>query len=109
MHVTVAGEGTIRLVGRLDARAAADVREALHAELAARRRRVVVDLGGVELLDVTGLGVLVGAHRRGQQQGTELVLRDAPPRVARLLSRIRLDRVIPVERLIPVERRSVPA
>ncbi len=103
MQVSMAGDGTIRLLGRFDARAAAAVREALHAELAAGRHRVVVDLAGVELLDVTGLGVLVGAHRRAQLQDTELVLRDAPPRVARLLSRIRLDRVI------PVERRSVPA
>ena len=97
MHVTMAGDGTVQLVGRLDGRAAAAVREALHAELAAGRRRVVVDLDGVELLDITGLGVLVGAHRRAEKQGTELVLRNAPPRIARLLSRIRLHRVIPFE------------
>ena len=103
MKVSLADDGTIRLLGRFDARAAAAVREALHGELAAGRPRVVVDLAGVELLDVTGLGVLVGAHRRARLQGTELVLRNAPPRVARLLYRIRLDRVIPVERL------SIPA
>lgn len=92
------------LAGRLDARGAAPARDALHAALAGGSGRLVVDLSGVELLDATGLGVLVGAHRRARLDGRELVLRDAPPRVARLLSVTRLDRVITVER-----RRSVPA
>ena len=64
----------------------------------------MVDLSGVELLDATGLGVLAGAHRRARLQDRELVLRDARPRVARLLSLTRLDRVITVERR-PVRRR----
>jgi anti-sigma B factor antagonist len=92
---TTAGEVT--LVGRLDARAAGPVRDALHSALAAGRGRLVVDLSGVELLDATGLGVLVGAHRRARLDGRELVLRGASFRVARLLKVTRLDRVITVE------------
>lgn len=103
MQVMMAEDGAIVLVGRLDGRSAADVREALHAGLAAGRPRVVVDLAGVELLDATGLGVLVGAHRRAQMCGTELILRDASRRVARLLALTRIDRIIPVERTaVPV-------
>ncbi len=93
------GEGElVVLSGRLDARGAAPARDALHAALGAGSGRLVVDLSGVELLDATGLGVLVGAHRRARLEGRELVLSDAPPRVARLLSLTRLDRVITVER-----------
>ncbi len=99
------GEGElVVLSGRLDARGAAPARDALHAALGAGSGRLVVDLSGVELLDATGLGVLVGAHRRARLEGRELVLSDAPPRVARLLSLTRLDRVITVER-----QRAVPA
>jgi anti-sigma B factor antagonist len=98
MQVTMAEDGTIALAGRLDGRSAADVRETLHAQLAAGRARLVVDLAGVELIDATGLGVLVGAHRRARLSGIELVLRDATPRVARLLALTRVDRVIPHER-----------
>lgn len=94
----------VTLSGRLDARGAAPARDALHAALAAGSGRLVVDLSGVELLDATGLGVLVGAHRRARLAGRELVLRDAPPRVARLLSLTRVDRVVTVE-----HRRTVPA
>jgi anti-sigma B factor antagonist len=104
MRAKVTDEGEVELVGRLDVRGAAPAREALHEALAGGDGRLVVDLSGVELLDATGLGVLVGAHRRARLQGRELVLRDAGPRVARLLSLTRLDRVIAVER-----RGSVPA
>lgn len=99
----VDGERVV-LSGRLDARGAAPARDALHAALAAGSGRLVVDLSRVELLDATGLGVLVGAHRRARLDGRELVLSDAPPRVARLLSLTRVDRVITVER-----RQSVSA
>lgn len=92
------------LTGRLDARGAGPARDALHTALTTGSGRLVVDLSGVELLDATGLGVLVGAHRRARLDGRELVLADAPPRVARILSLTRLDRVIAVE-----HRRAVPA
>jgi anti-sigma B factor antagonist len=97
-------DGGVVLVGRLDVRGAAAAREALHAALAGGEGRLFVDLSGVELLDATGLGVLVGVHRRARLQDRELVLCDAGPRVARLLSLTRLDRIIAVER-----RRSVLA
>jgi anti-sigma B factor antagonist len=84
------------LTGRLDARHAAAARDALHDALDAGAGRLVVDLSGVELLDATGLGVLVGAHRRARLDGRELVLQGMPPRIARLLSRTRLSRVIVV-------------
>jgi anti-anti-sigma factor len=100
MDVTVQQAGSsdeVLLSGRLDARAASPVRDTLHAVLAAGSGRLVVDMSEVELLDATGLGVLVGAHRRARLDGRELVLRGAPARVVRLLRRTRLDRVITLE------------
>ena len=104
MRTMVTDGGGVVLLGRLDVRGAGAAREALHEALARGEGRLLVDLSGVELLDATGLGVLVGAHRRARLQDRELVLCDARPRVARLLSLTRLDRVIAVER-----RRSVLA
>ena len=104
MRARVTDDGGVELVGRLDVRGAAAAREALHEALGRGDGRVLVDLSGVELLDATGLGVLVGAHRQARLQGRELVLCDARPRVARLLTLTRLDRVIAMER-----RRSVLA
>lgn len=90
-------DGVLVLSGRLDARRAGTARDALHAALDEGAGRLVVDLCDVDLVDMTGLGVLVGAHRRARLDGRELVLRGTPPRVARLLARTRLDRVIALE------------
>jgi anti-sigma B factor antagonist len=92
MQVTVQRTGIVDevlLTGRLDGRSAGEVRDTLHAALAAGSGRLVVDLTGVELLDATGLGA--------RQSGRELVLRGASTRVGRLLRLTRLDRVIPLE------------
>lgn len=100
MQVTVRRTGTVDevlLAGRLDARAAGDVRDTLHAVLAVGSDRLVVDLSGLELLDATGLGVLVGAHHRARRDGRELVLRGTPTRIARLLRMSRLHRVLILE------------
>ena len=82
------------LQGRLDVAAAADVRLALADAVEAGSGDLVLDLSGVDAVDATGLGVLVGAHRRAGRCGRTLVLRDVPPAAARLLRRTRLDRVL---------------
>jgi anti-sigma B factor antagonist len=94
---TTSDGAVVVLGGRLDARHAAQARDALHGALAAGTGDLVVDLSAVELIDATGLGVLVGAHRRARLEGRDLVLRGIPPRVGRLLARTRLGRVLTVE------------
>lgn len=97
MNATVLDGQLVTLTGRLDVTGTSAAREALHAALAAGSGPLVVDLSGVELLDATGLGVLIGSHRRARAAGRWLVLRDAAPRVARLLWLTRVDRIIAVE------------
>ena len=88
----------LALVGRLDVHAAADVRLALVDALAAGTGVLQVDLDAVTAVDATGLGVLVGAHRRAGRAGRVLVLRDPSPAVVRVLFLTRLERVLQVER-----------
>jgi anti-sigma B factor antagonist len=97
LATTVVDGQLITLVGRLDVIGAGAAREALHAAVGTGSGPLVVDLAGVELLDATGLGVLIGSHRRARLAGRLLVLRDASPRVARLLWLTRVDRIIAVE------------
>ncbi|CAN5328465.1 hypothetical protein BH24ACT10_BH24ACT10_08780 [soil metagenome] len=84
----------LHLVGRLDVSAATDARLALAAAVDAGQGDLVLDLTGLQAVDATGLGVLVGAHRRAVRQGRTLVLHDAPAPVARVLRLTRLDRVL---------------
>jgi anti-anti-sigma factor len=95
----VLDDGTIvSLSGRLDVHVAADVRLALAAAVDRGAGELVVDLTDLESVDATGLGVLVGAHRRAQRAGRTLVLTDVPASVGRLLLVTRLDRVLRTRR-----------
>lgn len=82
------------LTGRLDVHVAADVRLALAEAVDAGSGDLVVDLAGLEAVDATGLGVLVGAHRRAQRAGRTLILEGVPAPVGRLLLVTRLDKVL---------------
>jgi anti-anti-sigma factor len=97
------------VVGRLDVTTAADLRAHLLAVLdagAAERLEasengddLVVDLSGVDTVDMVGVGLLVGVHRQAQRRGRRLVLTGVPPRVMRLLTATRLRRVLAVRDL----------
>ena len=101
MVVSIASGHEIALAGRLDAHSVADVRDALHAAIDAGRGDLVVDVSAVELVDAIGLGVLVGADRRAKRLGRRVVLRDAGPRLLRILRATRLHRVLTVEARVP--------
>jgi anti-sigma B factor antagonist len=81
------GGGTLvfRLRGSLDIETAPTVRAAL-SEADSRAMFTIVDLKELEFLDSTGLGVLIGAHRRTAEHGGSfrLVVSDGP--ILRLLS-----------------------
>jgi anti-sigma B factor antagonist len=99
MVVDVARGYELALSGRLDVSAVAEVRAALHQAIDCGTGDLVVDLSGVELLDATGLGVLLGADRRAKQVDRRIVLRDASPRVLRILRVTRLHRVLTLDRM----------
>jgi anti-anti-sigma factor len=93
LDVAVPGS-TVLVVGRLDVHAAADVRVELARQVVLGSGELVLDLAGVTGVDATGLGLLVGAHRRAGRAGRVLVLQDVPAPVGRLLLLTRLDRVL---------------
>jgi anti-sigma B factor antagonist len=102
MVVSVASGCEIALEGRLDARSVADVRAALWAAIDAGAGDLVVDVSGVETVDATGLGMLLGADQRAKLAGRRLIFRDAAPRVLRLLRATRLNRVLTLEEPLAV-------
>jgi len=88
----------IAISGRLGATTVADVRNGLANEIERGTGDLVVDLHDVELVDATGLGVLVGAHRRADRAGRRVVLRRIPDRIDRLLVATKLHRVLCIDR-----------
>ncbi len=87
----------VTLRGRLDATGAASARELLHRALdidAPPGTPLVVDMSGVDLVDATGLGVLVGAQHRASRLGRDLTLRGLDDRFVRSLCRAGMWRVL---------------
>ncbi|HVU75188.1 MAG TPA: STAS domain-containing protein [Mycobacteriales bacterium] len=102
MHVTVdVTEGVLHVSGRVDVLTVAELREALHTAVDAGVGDLIVDVGGLELVDATGLGALLSAHRRARRAGRRLVLRAVGPDLHRVLHRTRLDRIIALEPAAP--------
>lgn len=79
----VEGGTVVQVRGDLDCYTAPQLRNVL-LELADGPRRVIVDVGGSNFIDSTGLGVLVGGLKRLRQQGGDMVLRAPSPSTTRL-------------------------
>ena len=83
-----------KLRGSLDLATSPTIRAALTDAADKGKRHIVVDLTQLEFLDSTGLGALIGAHRRASEHGGtfRLIVSDGP--IARLLNITGLIRVI---------------
>jgi anti-anti-sigma factor len=93
----VDGGVTLALRGDLDLATADDLRSAVTP--ADRSRSVRLDLGGVEFLDSSGIGALIGIKRELQEAGGVLVVTRVSDRVRRALELIRMDSFFDVDRL----------
>ena len=74
------------LRGSLDLATAPTVRAALSEATETSSHDLIIDLTQLEFLDSTGLGVLIGAHRRAAERGGSfrLIVSDGP--ISRLLN-----------------------
>jgi anti-sigma B factor antagonist len=96
----------VRAVGEWDLANAEALAEMLEEHEKAGRRFVRLDVSAVSFLDCTCLDVLVTAHRRLLAARGTLVLTGVTPRLTRLLSLARLDRVMLTTSLSDLDARS---
>jgi anti-anti-sigma factor len=85
MH-TARGDDVVRLSGLLDARRAAETRQALYARIQGGDGDLVVDLTEVESIDATVMTVLGAAAVRLHRMGRHVVLRGCRPALRRLFA-----------------------
>ena len=85
-----------RLRGSLDVATSPSVRAALMQTASEGNHEIVVDLTKLEFLDSTGLGALIGAHRRALENGGKVRLAVGDGPIQRLLNITGLIRVFPV-------------
>jgi anti-sigma B factor antagonist len=88
------GRAVVEAAGEIDAYTAPRLRAVLEELPAPARYRVVVEMSRVSFMDSSGLGVLVGAHKRARNGGGALALAGASDRVLRVLRVTGLVRIL---------------
>ena len=90
------GALVVRPEGELDHDSVGPLREALERAVADPPGRVVVDCGGLDFCDSTGLNLLLRAHTAALRAGLPLLLAAPGPVVARMLQITGADEVLDV-------------
>ncbi len=88
IDVTSVGGGAVRifaLSGTLDIATSPSLRAALIEAADRGEHEIVVDLSQLEFLDSTGLGALIGAHKRAAEHGGSIRLVALEGQILRLL------------------------
>ncbi|GAA1695551.1 anti-sigma factor antagonist BldG [Microbacterium sediminicola] len=80
--------------GRITASTAPSLRSTIDALVADGTPRIVLDMAGVEFIDSTGLGVLIGGLKSTRTAGGDLRIAAVPDVVRRVLTLTNLDRVL---------------
>jgi anti-sigma B factor antagonist len=84
---------TLSIGGTLDAVSAPEIRPTIDEIVVAKRKKVIVDLSGLDLIDSSGVAVIVSLFKRVRANGGEVRVtgvRDQPLAIFKLL---RMDRV----------------
>ena len=99
LSTTATGPTTVlHLAGDLDLATCGQLRGRIRDVLdSGRVRRLVLDVAGLEFVDVSGLNVIVDAQRILIDDGGVLALRSPRPMLVRMLTLLALDEVVPIE------------
>jgi stage II sporulation protein AA (anti-sigma F factor antagonist) len=88
-----------RLVGELDLSSAPEFKERVERELRATGEpNLVLNLRGLEFVDSTGLGAILGRMRHITAGGGTMALASVPPKVLSMLEMAGLSSMLPIVR-----------
>ncbi|MBO5269735.1 MAG: anti-sigma factor antagonist [Clostridia bacterium] len=89
---------TVSLTGEIDHHAAARVREEIDAQIyRTRPKRTLLDLSGIEFMDSSGLGLIMGRIALMRKLGGETVLYHPTEKVLRIVRLSGLERMMKIE------------
>jgi anti-sigma B factor antagonist len=91
----------IRVAGEIDVFTASQLRETVVDLIASGVAHVVADLRAVDFLDSTGLGAIVGGHKRLRTIDGSLILAASPDRILRLFRITGLDQAFSLSPSVP--------
>jgi anti-sigma B factor antagonist len=92
----LAGWTVVSVYGEIDVATSPDMRESLIELINGGHHQLVLDLEGVDFLDSTGLGTIIGALKRARTHGGDLRLVCTETRITRLFEITGLDKAVPL-------------
>ncbi|MCW3038427.1 MAG: anti-sigma-factor antagonist [Solirubrobacterales bacterium] len=90
------GVRVLAVHGRIDVSSAMTLRDLLGAQIDSPAARVLVDLSDVALIDSSGIGILVTAHRRAFGQGANFAIAAPAAAVARVFAMTRTNKLLAI-------------
>ncbi len=92
------GIAVARLHGEVDHHSAAELRRVLDDYICRHRPSVLcLDTSGIDFMDSSGLGLIMGRHALMQRSGGELVLFHPSPSVLRMVRLAGMERIVKIE------------
>ena len=84
----------IVLEGEVDIATSQSLRDRLKEKYDERKASFCMDLAGLNYIDSTGLGVIIGAFGRMQEEGNKICISNPKENVAKLLRITNLDKIL---------------
>ena len=94
---TESGVTVIAVTGVIDVASSLELRDTLAPALGTAGARVLLDLSSVSLIDSSGIGILIGAHRQAEGTGAMLVLAAPAGPAARVFELTRTNKLLRIE------------
>lgn len=89
---------TLAVTGEIDVSNADTFREALNKLIAPDRKAVIVDMTKVPYIDSTGIGVLMGATHRAEEENVKLTVVCPHENILRVLSMLGVDQQLDIRK-----------
>ena len=87
------------LKGEIDHHSAVAIRTHIDEELYAKRPvLLIIDVGNVDFMDSSGLGLIMGRLAKANEIGTNLIVSHPSARAVKMLKMAGLDRMIPIQK-----------
>ncbi|MBR2346041.1 MAG: anti-sigma factor antagonist [Clostridia bacterium] len=88
----------VRLSGEIDHHSAVAVRSEIDTVIAELRpERLVLDLSGIDFMDSSGIGLIMGRYAKMKAVGGEIVVESPNARVRRIFEMAGLERIVRIE------------
>lgn len=91
------GQVTVQLIGDMDMRSVAVLREELSKMILAGKLFYAFNMTGLRYIDSAGLGMLIAVQKKVAPQGGQVVIRGLHGVIRELFEQTRLDKIFTIE------------